>query len=250
MTFKAYLKKEFMEAKRENRLVILFAGFFVLALMSPMLSKIMPELMKDQYGEAVAEAMKVSASQCVANYLSGDFGQVCILVLCLALGGVLCDEISKKYIVLPITKGGKKDSIVISKFIFYSLAMFVITVSSIFCVIYYTFIIFEEDLPNFAPMMYSSINIYLYVLLIIGVIFFCSSILKKSIVAALMAMVVNMGLMFSNTFDFEFNPFLLVVDASNLVEEIQFKPAITSILTTVVLLLASVYIFKNKEIES
>lgn len=65
-----------------------------------------------------------------------------------------------------------------------------------------------------------------------------------------MAMVVNMALMFSNTFDFEFNPYSLVIDASKLVEEIQFKPAITSVVLTIVLLLASMYIFKNKEIES
>lgn len=250
MTFKAYFKKEFIEAKRENRLMILFAGFFILALISPMLTKILPEVLKSQYGDAVAEAMKMNAAECIANYLSGDFGQVSILVLCLALGGVLCDEVTKKYIVLPITKGGKKDTIVISKFIFYSLTMLIITVASTLCVIYYTFIIFEEDLPNFSSMMYSSINIYLYVLFIVGVVFFFSSIFKKSLVAALMAMVINIGLMFLNTFDFEFNPYSLVIDASKLVEEIQFKPAIISIILTVVLLFASIYIFKNKEIES
>ena len=101
--------------------------------------------------------MKMNAAECIANYLSGDFGQVSILVLCLALGGVLCYEVTKKYIVLPITKGGRKDNIVISKFVFYSLAMLIITVASIFCCIYYTFVIFEEDLPNFASMMYISI---------------------------------------------------------------------------------------------
>ena len=35
-----------MEAKRENRLVILFAGFFILALISTMLTKILPEVLK------------------------------------------------------------------------------------------------------------------------------------------------------------------------------------------------------------
>ncbi|MBE6050368.1 MAG: hypothetical protein E7214_06845 [Clostridium sp.] len=250
MTFKAYFKKEFMEAKRENRLIILFAGFFILALMSPVISKIMPSIIQDKYGEVVAEAMKMSASECVANYLNKDFGQVCILVLCLVLGGILCDEITKKYIVLPITKGGKKDSIVFSKFIFYSITMFIITVSSMFCVIYYTFTIFEEDMPKFVSIMYSSINVYIYVLLIIAVIFFWSSIFTKSIGAALMSMTVNMVLMFCNTFEFEFNPYLLVVDASNLVEKVPIKPAVTSVVSIIVLVLISMYIFKNKEIES
>ena len=69
MTFKAYIKKEFIEAKRENKLIILFMGFFFFALSTPPMLKLTPKLLEKQYGTEMSSLFKTSALDSVASYL-------------------------------------------------------------------------------------------------------------------------------------------------------------------------------------
>lgn len=250
MTFKAYINKEFIEAKRENKLIVLFMGFFFFALATPPMLKLTPKLLEEQYGTDMSSLFKTSATDSVANYLSSNLPQICILVLCLTLGGILCNEISKESIILPITKGANKALIVISKFSFYSLVVFIISTISVITNIYYSFIVFEQEFPSIKTVIICSISVYIYLLFILSIIFLFSSLFKKSMGAALLSMGVNIGLTILSTFNYSFNPFKLITEGSKLSLAFSTEAFLVTVTLTILATLSSVYIFSKKEMEA
>jgi len=250
MTFKAYIKKEFIEAKRENKLMILFMGFFFFALSTPPMLKLTPKLLEKQYGAQMSSLFKTSALDSVTNYLGSTLPQICILVLCLTLGGILCNEISKGNIIVPITKGANKISIVMAKFSFYAGVIFIISTVSVITNIYYSFIVFQEDFPPIKSVMICSVNVYIYLLFILSLIFLFSSLFKKSMGAALLSMGINIGLVFLNTFNYSFNPLKLISDGTKLSGEFSTVPFIITVILTILAILAAIYIFMKKEMEA
>lgn len=250
MTFNAYLYKEFMEAKREHKLIILFMGFFFFALLTPPMLKLTPKLLEKQYGTDMSSIFKTSAIESVTNYLSSNLPQICILILCLTLGGVLSNEISRGNIILPITKGANKVYIVIAKFCFYGVLLFIVSSVSIITNIYYSFIVFEQDFPSIQVVLMCATNVYIYLLFILSLIFLFSSLFKKSMGAALLSMGVNIGLVLLNTFNYEFNPFTLISEGAKLSDNVPHKPLIITIVLIGLSLSSAIFIFVKKEIDT
>ncbi|GAA0084035.1 ABC transporter permease [Clostridium sp. CTA-7] len=250
MTFKAYLNKEFTEAKREHKLITLFMGFFFFALIGPPILKLTPKLLESQYGSDMSSLFNVSATDSIASYLGGNLPQICILVLCLTLGGILCNEISKGVIIFPITKGANKSSIVLAKFCFYGLAIFIISTIAVITNIYYSFIVFEQDFPTIKSILICAINVYIYLMFILSVIFIFSSLFKKAMGVALLSMGINIGLTLLKGFNYSYNPFTLIEEATKLSTEFSTGTIIVTILLIVLLTSASVLIFSKKEIEA
>lgn len=248
MTFKAYINKEFIEAKREHKLIILFMGFFFFALLTPPMLKVTPKLLEKQYGTDMSSLFKTSAMDSVANYLSSTLPQICVLILCLTLGGVLCNEISKGNIIFPITKGANKASIVISKFCFYGFVVFIISTLSVITNIYYSFIVFKQDFPNIKTVFICSSSVYIYLLFILSLIFLFSSLFKKSMAVALLSMGINILLTLLNTFKYSFNPFTLIAESSKLSSEFSSKPLIITVIITVLSIISSILLFTKREI--
>lgn len=250
MTFKAYLYKEFTEARRENKLIILFMGFFFFALLTPPMLKLTPKLLENQYGTDMSDIFKTSAIDSVASYLSSNLPQICILVLCLTLGGVLSNEISKGSIILPITKGANKVYIVLAKFCFYSVLLFIISMLSTITNIYYSFIVFKEEYPSIQEVLICATSVYIYLLFILSLIFLFSSLFKKSMGTALLSMGVNIGLVLLNTFNYSFNPFTLISEGAKLSNRFSYKPLIITIVLIILLIFSTTFIFTKKEVES
>lgn len=250
MTFKAYINKEFKEAVREHKLITLFMGFFFFALMSPPILKLTPKLLEKQYGEVMAGALKVSAIDSVASYISSNLPQICILVLCLTLGGILSGEVSKGGIILPITKGANKSSIVLAKFCFYGFVVFVISTLSVITNIYYSFIVFEQDLPSINAIFICALNVYIYLMFILALIFLFSSLLNKAMGAALLSMGVNIALTLLSSLKYSYNPFTLITEAGKLSTEFATKTIIITIILIIIVSVSSILIFTKKEIEA
>jgi ABC-2 type transport system permease protein len=250
MTFRAYIKKELMEASRENKLIILFMGFFFFALATPPMLKLTPKLLEQQYGTDMSNLFKTTATDSVANYLGSNLPQICILVLCLTLGGVLCNEISKGGIIFPITKGANKASIVTAKFCFYGILVFIISALSVVTNIWYSFLIFEQDFPSAKSVIICVISIYMYVLFILSLIFLFSSLLKKSMGAALLSMGVNIGLVLLSKFNYTFNPFSLITEGVKLSEGFPTKTFLVTVVLIILATVGSIFVFLKKEVEA
>ncbi|GFZ30189.1 ABC transporter permease [Clostridium zeae] len=250
MTFKAYLNKEFIEANRENKLIILFMGFFFFGLATPPMLKLTPKILEKQYGTDMSSIFKTNAIDSVANYLGSNMPQICVLVLCLTLGGILCNEISKGGVILPITKGAYKASIVLSKFSFYAVVLFIISTISVLTNIYYSFLVFDEVFPSIKAVMLCCLLVYLYILFMLSIIFLFSSLLKKSMGVALISMGINIILTLLSTFKYSLNPFALITEASKLSTELPIKTLVLTAVLTILAFISSILIFKRREFEA
>lgn len=250
MTFKAYLNKEFIEANRENKLIILFMGFFFFGIATPPMLKLTPKLLEKQYGTDMSSLFKTTAVDAVANYLGSNVPQISILVLCLTLGGILCNEISKGSIILPITKGAYKASIVMSKFCFYAVVLFIISTISVLTNIYYSFIVFDQHFPTIKAVVICCLCVYLYVLFILSIVFFFSSLFKKSMAVALISMGINIILTLLSTFKYSANPFSLITEASKLQENLPIKSIVITAILVFLAFNSSIIIFKRREFDA
>lgn len=249
MTFKAYLKKEFVEALRSHKLIILFMGFVFFAISSAPILKVTPKIMESQYGAEMAGLFNVSGIDAITSYISSSIPQICILILCLVLGGILSNEISMSSITLPITKGANKNQIVLAKFSFYAIVLFIISVISITSNIYYSLIVFKENFASVQTVLMANINVYLYLLLIMSVVFLFSSIFNRGIAAGFLGMGVNVGLIFLDTFGYKFNPFNLIKDAGVLNTEFSSAAIVVTIVGVLICLILSIVIFSKKEVD-
>jgi len=117
--FNAFFVKELLHTLRSLRLVIIVVVFFVLGIMNAPLAKLTPEILElagvgDLMGELVAPAP--TALDAWAQFF-GNVSQMGIIAILLLCGGMLSGERSRGTLILPLTKGLGRISVVLTKFI-------------------------------------------------------------------------------------------------------------------------------------
>lgn len=249
MTFLAYVKKEYIQAIRENKLLVLIVGFIFFALFTPLMLKLTPLILEKQYGSEVLDLFKSNAITSVSNYLISNLPQICILILCLTIGGIICDEIYKETLIIPINEGANKTLVLFSKFSFYSLALAVITFISIIINVYFSFIIFSEKPPLFQNIINCWLNIYLYILYILSLIFLISTFFKKAMYISLLAAGLNYLFTLLITFDLKINPLNLIKDGAKLDGSLNYFTISASVIMIIIFLIISTIRFNKIDFE-
>lgn len=111
----AFLKKEFLEQYRTHRLLILFAVFFAFGMMSPLTAKLLPVIFSalpmDGIQFTIPEPILLDA---YAQFFK-NCGQMGLIVLLIIFSGTLSAEISHGTLILPLTKGLPRSSIIWAK---------------------------------------------------------------------------------------------------------------------------------------
>ena len=248
MMLKACIKKEFLESLREHKLIIILMGFIFFSLATPPLLKLTPKLLEEQYGEEISSLMNFTAINSVENYIGSTFSQICILILALAIGGVLSNELNTKSIVIPFTKGIGKSTLALAKIIYYSIVVSIITMLSTVLNIVYSYVVFKEDIPEINLILFEGFKVSIYALLIMSLVFTFSSIFNKAVIASLAAMVINIVLSLINTFEYKWNPYNLIGTSSILKDKDVSVCLYISIVLIIVFLSLTVRIFKNRSI--
>src|SRR6056297_977835 len=100
-----YMKKEWLEALRSYRLLVLAIGLLSFALFNPLILKLMPAILESQgMGTDLANLMDMSQREAIRSYLDSLY-QIGSLVAVLSLMGVISGEFNKGTWVLPLTFG-------------------------------------------------------------------------------------------------------------------------------------------------
>lgn len=223
-----------------------YINIFYLA--TPPLLKLTPKLLEDQYGEEISSLMNFTAINSVENYIGSTFSQICILILALAIGGVLSNELNTKSIVIPFTKGIEKGTLALAKIIYYSIAVITITMLSTVLNIVYSYVVFKEGIPEINLILFEGFKVSIYALLIMSLVFTFSSIFNKAVIASLVAMIINIALSLLNTFEYKWNPYNLIGTSSILKDKDVSVCLYISIVLIIVFLSLAVRIFKNRSI--
>ena len=251
--FFAFCKKELVESVRTYRLLIMLITFVILGIMSPLVAKMLPDILKNaDLGGMTLTIPEPTAFDSWTQFYS-NMGQMGMLIMIVVFGGITAQEFSKGTLVNILTKGVRRSTVVVSK---YLVASVIWTLSYVvaFAVTYaYTVYYWgSEKLPH-AVLAFSGPWVYgllLLALLVLGGILFKSFYGSLSLAGGA---VVLMTLVHLAPKLQKYNPISLAGDALGLLNKqkvpADFTPALMVCLAlTLGCLVASVLIFNRKQL--
>lgn len=112
----AFLKKEFLEQFRTGRGLILLAVFFLFGMMSPLLAKLMPELLGSMDMQGIKLVLPEPTAMDAYTQFFKNFTQMGIPILLLVFGGTLSNELSRGTLIILLAKGLPRHNLVLSKY--------------------------------------------------------------------------------------------------------------------------------------
>jgi len=250
--FVAFCKKEFIESLRTYKFIIMLATFILFGIMSPMIAKILPDLLnKTEMNGMILTIPKPTAMDSWAQFFK-NIGQMGVLILVIMFCGTTANEFSKGTLINILTKGMKRYIVILAKFT----AAFVIwTVSYLtsFVVTYaYTMYFWEIEMSN-GFLTFSGLWLYgllLVSLMILGGIWFRN--IYGSLLLTAGGIIVMSVLNISPQLR-KYNPISLTGDTLDLLNGTKvpadFIPAlIICIALTVLFIAVSVFIFNRKQV--
>lgn len=187
MNFQAALRKELMEQLRTYRLLMVGAVLIVFGLLSPLLAKITPEIIKMiPEGEFIAQLIPPpTIMDAVAQYIKNT-GQFSILLALLVTMGSVVQEKEKGTAAMMLVKPLPRLTFLIAKFTALAL-MFVVTIAiaGLACY-YYTWLLFGAlDLPGWIAL---NGLLLVFVLVYVALTLFCSVVTKSQAGAGALAL--------------------------------------------------------------
>jgi len=114
-TFTAFCKKELLESARTWRLWGLLAAFLALGLMSPLLAKLLPDLLSGaDIGGTTIQLPEATAFDSWTQFFK-NIAQLGGLVLLIVFSGLTAGEFSRGTLVMVLAKGAGRTPIVLAK---------------------------------------------------------------------------------------------------------------------------------------
>ena len=116
--FIAFTKKEFLESLRTYRLIILLVVFLLLGVMSPLFAKLLPEILGSvDMGNGVVLTIPESGAMDSWTQFFKNVGQIGMLTLIITFCGIMANEFSRDTLINLLTKGMKRHTVILSKFL-------------------------------------------------------------------------------------------------------------------------------------
>ena len=187
MRFLAALRKEWLELLRTNRLLMLGVVLVVFGLLSPLIAKYTPEIIKQiPNGEAIAQLIPTpTVMDAVTQYIKniGQFGVILALLLTM---GAVAQEKDKGTAVMMLVKPLPRVTFLVAKFTAMAL-MFAVTIAIAGAACYYyTWLLFGAlDVPRWLAL---NALMVVYVLVYVALTLFCSVVTKSQAAAGGLAL--------------------------------------------------------------
>lgn len=248
------IRKEILEQWRTKKILIICVIFLFVAVASPILAKILPEIMKSVSVPGLSINLPESTYKDALDQFIKNISQIALLVLVFVVAGVVSDEKSKKTLEIVMTKPISRTKFILSKYFssFLTVSVIFMTASAIFYA--YTASLFSPfNLVNYLIM---TLSILLYILMIMSITIFASTIVKNSIMAGGIgfASYILFGTIFGLLEGIKnFSPNLIFSNYQTIISSGWSNDLIYPIIVTVSLIIVSVIatiiVFKRQEID-
>jgi ABC-2 type transport system permease protein len=251
--FIAFTKKEFMEQIRTYKVLIMVSLLFVIGMMSPLLAKLMPEIMAGIKMEGVSFHMPDAVvSDAYAQFFK-YITQMGIIAVLLVFGGTLSNELTKGTLVNMLAKGLPRHTVILSK---YFAAVILWTICYLISVVtnygYSVFLFEDTTVPN---LFLSLLCMWLFVCFVIALILLSSAVTEGGFGGLILTVIIIFLMMLLNMVPSvkEYNPIRLASVNSNLIiGDMSSSDVIKSIWITIILtvssLFASIKLFGKKKL--
>ncbi len=253
MQLLALIKKEFLEALRNYKLIIVPVVFILLAALQPVTFYYLPEIMKlATFSEGAIIQIPIPTAEETIYSIYGQLAQVGLIIIILISMGTISNEIRNGVAETILVKPIKRSSYLLAKWILY----FSITIFSFILGLlvgkYYTTAMIGES--AWLPIIHSSAVIILYLLLFVSINLLLSTLLKSSIAAGGITILLTIifSLIASFSLKFWFLPsYLLTVSQAKLLGQSLANTGLSiasTILLIVLSFITSVYLLKRKQL--
>jgi len=251
-SFKAYFKKEVIEAIRTNKYLILFTGTVLWALVNPLMLKLLPVIMRNYVTPELADLFTYfNRDNAFTNFL-GDLFEMGTLFIVFTLMGLIAGEISGKKLTFPYSRGASPAGMVLAKYIHYLITINILIMIAFITNYFYVCCIFTDGILSISIVLKSALLYMLYYCTLLSILIFFSSIFKRSILAGITTLVLGYGLSIFNQFKtirFYLPNYLLYKagDLLNVFDSSLIKTAIIS--ACIIILLVTLTIYRMKKID-
>jgi ABC-2 type transport system permease protein len=246
--------KESTEIFRSKKLLILCIVFGFVAISSPIIAKIIPDIFKNINTNGIIfnipdPTWKDAIDQFVKN--TSQFGLIVVLFM---FAGAIADEKSKKTLEMLLTKPISRTAYIFSKF--FAGAFYISTIFSLSGVVFYSYansLFGDFDLVNFILLM---LFLLIFLLTIFAITLFFSTISNSQIKAAGLAFVIS--IVFTSVLGYikaisDYSPSYIISNYKDLMTTgnlDQFLPSLyTSLALIIALVTLSISLFSKQEIE-
>lgn len=247
-----FLKKELLESIRTYKLFIMLIVFSVFGVISPLIAKLTPFLMKQLASTGIQISIPdPTAFDAWAQFFKNT-SQMGLILLIIIFSGILTSELSKGTLIPVLTKGLSRKAVILSKF---SVAVLIWTLSltiSALITWMYTLYLFPTD--NIHHLVFSIFCLWFFGVFLLSLLIFSSTIIKATygnLIVVILIVVIGMVLNIIPSIQ-TLNPIGLFTQNMDLItgslNPTYFISMILITLTIVVMLLSlSIIIFNKRE---
>ncbi|NLD19005.1 MAG: ABC transporter permease [Clostridiales bacterium] len=163
---KPFIKKELLEHLRNHYILIIPAVFLLLGIMNPLTAKLMPTLLENFMPDGVV--LQLSEPAAIDSWMQfyKNVPQMGLIVFVILYSGIMSREYSANTLIIPLTRGLPRASIVISKFltiaVSWTLAFFLcFGVSAAYTAYYW-------DSDGLSHLMFAAICLWMFGIMLAG----------------------------------------------------------------------------------
>ena len=181
MNIFAAFRKEWMELIRNYRLLVVVIVLLFFGLTSPILTKFTPELLNlIPTGDITIQMPPQTVINAIGQYIKNmqQFG--IILAILLAMGSV-AQEKDKGTAAMMLVKPLSRGAFLGAKFLSLAAMFFIALFAAAIAAYYYTMLLFEA--MNILHWLILNAFLYVYVLVIVAITLFCSTLTKSQVAA-------------------------------------------------------------------
>ncbi|BCS80872.1 ABC transporter permease [Anaerocellum diazotrophicum] len=250
MTFKAYLKKEFIEGIRQYKYIALATGIILFSILDPVMLKLLPSFISNKIpANIINQLFEFKPKDALANYIK-DLFQIGTLFIIFTAAGSINEEIYSQKIVFPFSKGANKSQIVLAKYLHFEIAICLLLLVGLFFNQYYANLLFEGQKITVSDIVPVYFLLCIYYLFVISLTLLLSSFTKKNISAGILACTASYSTALFSQFEKlkKFSPYNLILLTSNFGSQDVKTTLVTTILLTLIFLVTTVFRFNSLEV--
>lgn len=238
-SFKAYFKKEILEAARTSKYLVLFIGPVFWALLNPLTLKLLPAILKNYLPVELITMFSTFTRDSAFQSFLGDLFQIGTLFIVLSLMGLFSNEIYAKKLVFPYSRGVNPFGIVFAKYIHYLVAISLFIVVAFLTNYFYITRLFNGGVLTITIVLKSSLLFIFYYWVLLSVLIFFSSIFKRGLIAGIIVLVLAFGMNILNQFETirAYFPNYLIFKASDILDVFDNSLILTCIVSTSIIIL-------------
>ena len=190
--YRIFLKKELVEAFKTYKMLIMGAVFLIFGILSPLMAKMMPDIMKwAMQTDPSTAGMDLSALFTEPKALDAwaqfysNIGQTGLVVLVIVFSGMIASELSKGKLTILLTKGLSRSAVILSKLTSSALIWTGCLVIAFFTSWGYTVYFFPDDkLPN---LLLAGFCLWIFGAFLLALLALAAALTKKSSILCMLS---------------------------------------------------------------